>query len=323
MSDTLPEHAGATPSIPDFLRPLRSVVLAVVDFHGTLLDANHGFRELVAGEGGPPSPAQVRGAFLNPTFDELAAWARAADDAPAYSGLMTLGAVDAESDSWLGSVSARHGCLLIVCERDVDQDRRVQRQLLELTEEYAEQERELARAHRRLAAHADEVEQLSLTDALTQLPNRRHFDAIMAHELESAVRGETPLAVLLLDLDRFKAINDTHGHPQGDVLLQQVAATLSANVRAADAIARWGGEEFAVLAAGTDLAGATELAERLRRAVEQMTPPDGLPGVTLSAGVAEWRAGESAAGLVGRADEALYRAKDEGRDRVVVAGVAD
>lgn len=323
MSGTQPEQTATTPSIPDFLRPLRSVVLAVLDFHGALLDANRGFRELVAGDDAPPSPEQVRSVFLNPTFEELATRAREAGDAPAYSGLMTLGAVDAESDSWLGTVSSRHRCLLIVCERDVDQDRHVQRQLLELADEYAEKERELARAHRRLAAYAEEVERLSLTDPLTQLPNRRHFDAIMAHELESAVRGDAPVAVLLLDLDRFKAINDTHGHPQGDVLLQQVAATLSQNARAADVIARWGGEELAVLAADTDLDGAAELAERLRRAVAEMTPPDGLPGVTLSAGVAEWRAGESAADLVGRADQALYRAKEKGRNRVVAADAAD
>lgn len=320
MNETQQDTAGEIPSIPAFLRSLRSVLLAVVERSGALVDANRGFRRLLPHGPGSVSPAQVRAVFLEPTFDELVSRAHEGEGPSVHSGLMTLGEGDGESDSWHGSVLQRGDHLLVICERDVDQDRKVQRQLSQLTEEYAQKEKELARANRQLATYAEEVERLSLTDALTGLANRRHFDALMAHELACATRSSFPLALLLLDLDRFKAVNDTHGHERGDALLHAVAATLAGNVRASDVVARWGGEEFAILAPRTNADGAVEVAERLRAAVQEMQPPEDLPGVTATVAVGELRPGETGEDLVQRADRALYQAKQAGRNRVLLAG---
>ena len=318
MSGTIRQTAQAHPVVSDFLRPLRSVLLAVLRPDGTLMDANCGFRALLPGDADPTPPEAVRSIFLNPRFGELADCVCATEEAEVYAGLMTMGALDGDSASWKGRVLSREGCLLVVCERDVDQDRRVQQQLLELTEEYAQKERELARAHRQLAEYAERLEQLSLTDALTGLPNRRQFDAIMRHDFESAVRDNQPLAVLMIDLDHFKWINDTYGHQHGDAVLRAVAASLSDWAREADLVARWGGEEFAVLAPSTDGEGARILGERLRGAVEVIRVDEG-PGATITVGVAARGDNESADALLGRADRALYRGKADGRNRVVLA----
>lgn len=318
MSGTIREAARSPPVVSDFLRPLRSVLLAVLRPDGTLMDANCGFRTLLPDDADPTLPEVVRSIFLNPRFEELAAGLQESGDAEVYTGLMTMGALDGDSATWKGRVVSRDGCLLVVCERDVDKDRRVQQELLELTDEYAQKERELARAHRQLAEYAERLKELSLTDALTGLPNRRHFDAIMRHNLELAVRDDQPLSVLMIDLDHFKWVNDTYGHQHGDAVLRAVADSLSDWARDADLVARWGGEEFVVLAPSTDGESATTLGERLRRAVEAICLDDG-PGATITVGVAARRGNESADALLGRADRALYQGKASGRNRVVLA----
>jgi diguanylate cyclase (GGDEF)-like protein len=163
---------------------------------------------------------------------------------------------------------------------------------------------ELARAARR--------------DALTGLPNRRAFDEELMREVARAARGGPPLAVVVLDVDRFKAVNDGHGHGAGDVVLREVAARAARAVRAGDFVARIGGEEFGLLLHGADLPGALDLAERVRAAVAA-TPVPVSPGpisVTASLGCAVLAPGETAEALVARADARLYEAKRAGRDRV-------
>lgn len=314
-SQSRPRQAPS--ELPHFLRPLRSLLVAILDAYGTLMDANRGFRALLPEEWVSSDQSALTRILQNPTLPELLEGIEECGDAgPVFSGLMTFGTPDGESESWLGAVYRQDDFLLLIAERDVDEDRRLQRQLLRLTEGYAEQERQLTRANRELARYAEEVERLTLTDPLTELPNRRHFDAFLRQELEKVVRYQEPLSLLLLDLDHFKAINDTHGHLQGDEVLRRVANTLAAHIRGADAVARWGGEEFAVLAPKIALSAALELAERLRQAVSETELPQGIPAVTASIGVAEWVSGESAEGLLARVDRALYRAKETGRNRV-------
>jgi diguanylate cyclase (GGDEF)-like protein/PAS domain S-box-containing protein len=149
------------------------------------------------------------------------------------------------------------------------------------------------------------------TDQLTGLANRRTWDDELPRELARARRNGEPLSLAILDLDRFKSYNDTYGHPAGDRLLRGAAAAWSERLRTTDLIARYGGEEFAVLLPGCDAQAATKVVEHLRAAV----PDD----ETCSIGVATWDGSESCEDLVGRADTALYRAKDAGRDRVVCA----
>jgi diguanylate cyclase (GGDEF)-like protein/PAS domain S-box-containing protein len=157
------------------------------------------------------------------------------------------------------------------------------------------------------------LDALTRTDDLTGLPNRRAWDELLERELHSARRHDRPVSVAMLDLDHFKAYNDQRGHLAGDRLLQAAAAAWQDGLRITDVLARWGGEEFALLLPGCDAACAVALVERLRG-----TLPD---GVTFSAGVTEWDGVATTRALVAGADRALYVAKENGRDRIeLVAG---
>ena len=159
---------------------------------------------------------------------------------------------------------------------------------------------------------------LSATDRLTGLANRRKLDEDLIYEQERAQRTRSPLAAIMADIDHFKAVNDQYGHQVGDQVLVAIAGILKEGVRKADRVARWGGEEFVILCPDTCAAGARELAEKLRQAVA--AHPFTVCGQkTCSFGVAEYRLGEPCEELIHRADEALYRAKESGRNQVVVA----
>ncbi|HET6509838.1 MAG TPA: diguanylate cyclase [Baekduia sp.] len=151
----------------------------------------------------------------------------------------------------------------------------------------------------------------SRTDALTGVLNRRALDDELHLALLNARRDDAPVSVAILDLDHFKAYNDTYGHGAGDQLLKGACAAWSGALRAGDVLARFGGEEFVVLLPGCGAADARAMIDRLRAA----TPS----GQTCSAGVAQWDGAEDAGAVVERADRALYRAKDGGRDRVELA----
>jgi diguanylate cyclase (GGDEF)-like protein/PAS domain S-box-containing protein len=156
-----------------------------------------------------------------------------------------------------------------------------------------------------------EVQSLASSDALTGLPNRRALDDQLPREMARSLRAESPLCLAIVDIDHFKAYNDTHGHLAGDAVLRDCAAAWDDALRGEDTILRFGGEEFLVILPNCAPEDAAEIVERLRAAT-----PD---GQTCSAGLAQWRAGESVDDLVGRADAALYEAKDAGRDRLVSA----
>lgn len=166
------------------------------------------------------------------------------------------------------------------------------------------------------------LEQLAQTDPLTQLLNRRAFTERITTEMERALRYDSTLAVLMIDLDHFKRVNDTFGHLVGDDVLRDVGQLLTATVRGCDIVARYGGEEFLVLLPETDDAGAESFAERIRAAVEAHEFARGgerpTLKITASVGVAVFPAAriENVEDLFGRADAALYRAKADGRNRI-------
>jgi diguanylate cyclase (GGDEF)-like protein len=167
--------------------------------------------------------------------------------------------------------------------------------------------------------------EMALTDSLTGLPNRRHFEQALRGELARMGRYGGRCAVALLDLDHFKGYNDRHGHGAGDVLLQELGRVVLGHLRAGDVGARYGGEEFAVLMLNTGRAEAAQVVERLRQVVESHPFPhrQHQPGgrLTFSAGVAECpEDGETYEALLERADAALYAAKAAGRNRVLSAG---
>jgi len=168
-----------------------------------------------------------------------------------------------------------------------------------------------------------ELAELATIDSLTQVANRRAVEQRLVHEFQRARRYKHPLTCILLDIDHFKKVNDTYGHPVGDKVLIEVAAALREATRNTDMVSRFGGEEFLVLAPETAAAAGGFVADRIRQSIEHRTSQksdQGLPAVTASLGVAstELAVGNESE-LVARADQALYRAKHEGRNRVVIA----
>ena len=178
--------------------------------------------------------------------------------------------------------------------------------------------KEVARAHKTIS-------DMAITDELTGLINRRKFFERLDNEIQRATHYETPMGCLMIDLDHFKSVNDTYGHPTGDALLRMVADTITQTFRENDICARYGGEEFICLLPHTGREGCESCSERLRESIEKLVCPleDGITlSATCSIGVAmyskdlekdtthsEW--------LIKRADMALYSAKDNGRNRVV------
>lgn len=180
---------------------------------------------------------------------------------------------------------------------------------------------------RELRAANAQLEQLSHTDALTGLANRRLFDRRLQQECRRAQRHGLELSLLMIDVDHFKRFNDRHGHPGGDACLRRIAAVLGRCVqRSSDLVARYGGEEFALLLPHADAEAAALLAQRCLQAIDEEAIEHGdspvAPHVTLSIGVASLRAPQLAT-LLGAADEALYRAKQRGRHRAEFASGAD
>jgi diguanylate cyclase (GGDEF)-like protein len=189
--------------------------------------------------------------------------------------------------------------------RKILQDRNIQ--LNQTLDKLRTTQKELAEKNRELAT-------LSEIDPLTQLYNRRKIDQIMGQAVRQA-STRSPLALILLDIDHFKRYNDRFGHPTGDKVIRKVADILSHSARANDNIGRWGGEEFLIVCQETNGEQALTFAERLRRTIaENATDP--MNGLTCSFGITCYREGDLEASLLKRADDALYRAKAAGRNRV-------
>ncbi len=159
---------------------------------------------------------------------------------------------------------------------------------------------------------------LSETDRLTGLYNKGKFNEVLQQEIQRAKRYKRPLSLIIFDIDHFKKINDTYGHKVGDEVLKELANIIKKNIRKTDFAARWGGEEFVILAPETNLEGAKKLAEKLRQAVENHKFPT-VGKVTISLGVAQLEPDEKPEDFIVRADMALYKAKEGGRNRVEVA----
>jgi diguanylate cyclase (GGDEF)-like protein len=183
------------------------------------------------------------------------------------------------------------------------------------------------RVHLRLKSLSDELVaanirllELATTDELTGLSNRRHFEEVLRGELERSLRYKTPLSIVLIDVDHFKTVNDTYGHPVGDLVLRNLGRILAAAIRSTDRAARYGGEELCLILPHTPLDGAMTLAERLRATIAEAEHVfDGhVLRKTASMGVAcSGSEARDGATLVKCADQALYAAKSRGRNRVL------
>jgi two-component system cell cycle response regulator len=174
----------------------------------------------------------------------------------------------------------------------------------------------------RMATLVEEAQRLATIDALTGLMNRRAFLNALEIEMERSTRLHYPLSLILLDVDHFKAINDTRGHASGDLVLSGLGRLLNKEARKSDLLARWGGEEFIIVLSGADEERGNIAAERYRAAIERFEIFDGrgdrIP-ITASMGLARMEPAEQADSFVDRADRAMYAAKTAGRNQVVTA----
>lgn len=169
-----------------------------------------------------------------------------------------------------------------------------------------------------LSARSETLQHAALTDGLTGMQNRRYFDDALKEYLEEFRRIEKPVGLMILDLDHFKQVNDTHGHDVGDQVLRAVASCLKDMTRYHDVVARLGGEEFAVVTPNMDTELLAKFAERIRKAIASMSVTTGNVRLTIttSVGLAVWDRRETAEAFYRRADRRLYEAKRQGRNRV-------
>ncbi len=204
---------------------------------------------------------------------------------------------------------------------------RAGQRILNLQEELIRGRFEVNKANSQLAVLNARLERMANTDALTGLYSRRYLLARADEAWALAERSGTPLSCLMMDIDRFKSINDTYGHAAGDIVLKHVATTMMRMLRRYDVCGRFGGEEFVVVCPSAEAAGAANLAERLRLAIaaEPVSLPDGKRvSVAISVGVADRRLDDATPqAMLTRADELLYRAKNGGRNQVWYVGESD
>ena len=183
-----------------------------------------------------------------------------------------------------------------------------------------ERTEELRHPNEMLKAANMKLERISMVDGLTSIKNRRAFDLEFNRTWKVSLREGMPLALIMIDIDRFKEFNDTYGHLSGDQKLKRVAEVIEGTIKDRDLASRYGGEEFAVMLMNTSADGAAAVAEEIRARVEEMGAEDGeAEGVTLSLGVASVVPDNEMEpeDLIEAADRALYKAKEDGRNRVV------
>lgn len=179
---------------------------------------------------------------------------------------------------------------------------------------------ELEKVNKKLKENEDRIRTLMLTDALTEVPNRRYFEEKLKKEVNGAQLNERKLVLVIADIDLFKSINDQYGHDTGDHVIKTFAGCISDTIRNYDFLARIGGEEFVILVMDADIDAAGKLVERIRERFSRITFPEIDRPVTASFGMARLGDGENGHDCLKRADEALYKSKSEGRNRISLAG---
>jgi diguanylate cyclase (GGDEF)-like protein len=240
-------------------------------------------------------------------------------------GTVLVRRLDRENDGWLASQLPDALNLMIVplhaegrttgflvVEHGMRGGSRIERRVVSTVERFASQSA-LALDNAWLL---EQMHRMASSDGLTGILNRRSFEESLAREVARATRSGRPLSLVMLDIDHFKRLNDTHGHQMGDQVLCAVARQLSDSMRVSDVVARYGGEEFAILLPDIGADDALPVADRLRRLLEHTDAP---VAVTASLGVATLADGEASDALIAAADAALYESKRAGRNRTMLA----
>lgn len=305
--------------IPE-ISSLRAIAVAELDEQGILLKANTGFLKLIEVDSEPSGPTGLRAAhfFIQPNFSFLIN-AQADCKGQVYKGILTIGDYAGQSRSLIARVWRSDAGLRILAEHDIEELEKIYHSLIELNNDYAKAQLELAHLNQKIQFNQRQILALSLTDPLTGIGNRRKLDQVLDLEISRAERTGAKLSVLMTDLDHFKSINDTYGHMVGDKVINVHVQMIQQNIRPTDIITRFGGEELVILMPHTNIQNACAIAERIRFEFAncQIEPLD--KAVTVSIGVAELAENERAESLLYRVDTALYEAKNLGRNRVIAA----
>ena len=209
--------------------------------------------------------------------------------------------------------------ILAFGHQDVSEIEFMSTELMATIQELNNLTRQLNIKNRDLKRANEKIEAISRTDPLTQLANRRYFNERIGELISLAHRKSQPLSLIMTDIDKFKAVNDTYGHDVGDRVLQGYAALMKETTRSEDMVARFGGEEFIILLELTDIHQARSFAERIRIALAQTDLMGNGHFITASYGVSEYIKDEGRDNFIKRADTALYEAKSSGRNRTVIA----
>jgi diguanylate cyclase (GGDEF)-like protein len=320
-------YAYGVPALCALMAPQAALALFALAL-GTLgADSTHGFVRIAAGDTAGGVVAR-RLLSVVPAAIFVLGWAAMRGEAAALFGWpfavvsLVLAAVAISAAAIVATASALHGTDLVRKEamaRIRDLNARHERQIDERNEQLAKSLEELAEANKQL-------ERLSQHDGLTGVANRRYFDNYLDTQIAVARRHNRTVSLVLCDVDAFKAYNDHYGHQAGDRILKQVAEAIqSSSKRTADIVARYGGEEFAIILPETALKGAMRVAEAARLAVTQLKIPHAHspagPHVSISGGVATtlWQGEDTAQQLIKAADQRLYEAKRQGRNRMIAA----
>jgi diguanylate cyclase (GGDEF)-like protein len=316
QSDTFLSPSNESWEIPGYLLGVSSLAVALLSSDAQLLQANQGFYQLVGAAESWNKKQDVRHLFIKPSFDQLLDALPDPRNGRLYDGLLTFGSTVQLNGSHKTFVYRSMDRLLLVSERDMSDLERRNELVLRLNRGLDELHRAALRRNRLCKRHGQLIQELVDTDQLTHVANRRGLDTHLLSEIDRAGRMHRPLSVLMVDIDHFKKVNDSYGHPVGDIVLRQIADILRDSARSMDFVTRYGGEEFVMLLPESPLDMARNVAERIRQRVEgqsfgQITHP-----ITISLGVAQWREEEDAEQLLARVDTALYQSKQQGRNRV-------
>ncbi len=316
MTDLVPslEDLG----LPPFLQELTSVVIALLDEDGNVLAANLGFLRMAPPPETSDEPWNVRALFVNPRLEDVQALVLyQRSPLLLYRGILNIAHGDQPCRSLQGHIYRwQQGRLLMAAEYDVAGLELLGATVMQLNNELAETQRQLLRANRELKRSEAAIRELMHTDLLTGVGNRRQLNEALLSEVERSRRYGHTLCLLITDLDHFKEVNDRYGYTVGDEILKRFAALLSDDCRQSDLVARLGGEEFALLLLDASLESALACAERIRQRLESQPLAPQVGRLTASFGVAMLAPKEEGGDLLRRADQALYRSKKEGRNRV-------
>jgi two-component system, cell cycle response regulator len=298
------------------LAAIGSVVIAEFDTAGRLLQGNAGLHRITAGK-----PTSLWQLITHPNLDAMLS----SPPDPAgvvFAGLLTAQSADGSMLTLTGEIHRHGDRIRLLAGYDMNEFEALSASLLALNEDLNQAYRDLALSKQAVEFREAQILKLSLTDALTGVGNRRMLDEVLAREVARSQRTGDPLSLTILDIDHFKRVNDTWGHDTGDRVLRETGALLLQTLRLSDIATRMGGEEFVLLLPATTLEEALVCAERLRAAMAAHDFGLAAP-VTSSFGVAALVAGEAGPALLARADGGLYRAKQQGRNRVVAAPAPD